>query len=198
MKNHAKTAVHAVLKRWGSSATRQRIWDDEFAAGRWDHLEQPSTDLAYQYIAKYADGGSILDLGCGTGEIGMTLPTDEYQHYTGVDVSAVALEEATAESGRHPERKRQNEYVVADIGTFVPARKYDAVLLMEMLYYFSPRQIKPLMRRYSQHLTDDGVMIAQLHDGEKYASIVRLIAKNFTILDRAQPEDGKTILLVFR
>ena len=31
-----------------------------------------------------------------------------------------------------------------------------------------------------------------------YASIVRLITENFTIVERVQPEDSKTILLVCR
>jgi SAM-dependent methyltransferase len=57
---------------------KRRLWNREFANGRWNFIENTSGDLIYGYIEKYCRGGSILDLGCGSGNTDCELDGDRY------------------------------------------------------------------------------------------------------------------------
>jgi hypothetical protein len=47
----ATKILNAVLKRWGAAATKQRIWDDEYRSGKWQHLDpQDRSDVQRDLI----------------------------------------------------------------------------------------------------------------------------------------------------
>ena len=107
-----------IVKKWGKPSTAKAIWDEEFARGQWEYLENTSEDIIYGYLDKYVNNGSILDLGCGSGNTGTELSISLYSKYTGVDISEVAIQRAVARSiknGRH----ERNEYVCNDIASFL-------------------------------------------------------------------------------
>lgn len=50
--------------------------------------------IAIETLAPHVNGRSVLDLGCGVGQLGVHLMRHGCAHYTGIDISPVAVEEA--------------------------------------------------------------------------------------------------------
>jgi ribosomal protein L11 methylase PrmA len=83
-----------LLQVHGTSATKQRLWNTEFARGHWDGLDTTTDDCVYLRIEKSANRGSILDLGCSSGSTANELDEGSYNEYIGVDISGVATAKA--------------------------------------------------------------------------------------------------------
>src|SRR6266568_5347303 len=111
--------VRGLKQSWGSSRIKQKLWNKEFAGGRWDFIENTPDDFIYPLIKKYSRNGSILDLGCGSGNTGCELNVNSYREYTGVDISDVALEKAKRRS-ESCQRGKKNRYALSDISAYVP------------------------------------------------------------------------------
>jgi biofilm PGA synthesis N-glycosyltransferase PgaC len=185
-----------VLKRWGAPATKRSIWDDEFTRGQWDYLEHTADDPIYHYLDRYCDHGSILDLGCGSGNTGCEMEPSRYGQYTGVDISEQAVQRARTRS-MSDQRHEKNEYVCADISRYEPRQRYDVILFRESLFYVPRPQIVALLERYRSWLTERGVFIVRMCDRKRYHGIVRRIEQNYCIVDSSPAVDAN-IILVFR
>lgn len=116
-----------LLQSHATIPIKEMLWNKEFASGRWDHLQNTVGDCVYRYVERWADGGDILDLGCGSGNTGNELDYSSYRSYLGVDISNVAIEIAAARSAANG-RDGKNRYVKSDITTFVPDKAYSVVL----------------------------------------------------------------------
>ena len=185
-----------ILKKWGKASTAKAIWDEEFARGQWEFLEDTSEDIIYGFLEKFVNKGSILDLGCGSGNTGNELAVSLYSRYTGVDISEVAIQRAIARSiknGRH----EKNEYFCNNIASFSPGMRYDVILFRESIFYIPLSRIKAALNRYSGFLTKNGVFIVRMCDRKKYSRIVQLIQANYQVLDTS-PSNESNVILVFR
>jgi cyclopropane fatty-acyl-phospholipid synthase-like methyltransferase len=177
---------------------KRSIWNSEFARGRWDCPGRPARDFTYDYVEKYVNNGSILDLGCGAGHTASELDGTKYVHYMGVDVSDVAVETAQKTAAARG-RATQNRFTQGDIATYVPAGRYDVILFMESLYYIPWRRIPAVLNTYSRYLTPCGVFVVRMWTGtDKYMPIVDLIRGNFDVLETHTSDDPKAILIVFQ
>jgi len=185
-----------ILKKYGRPSTAKAIWDEEFARGQWEYLEDTSKDIIYGFLEKYANKGSILDLGCGSGNTGNELAVTVYSKYTGVDISEVAIQRAVARSIKNG-RQGRNEYVCNDIASFSPRMRYDVILFRESIFYIPLSRIKAALNRYSRFLTENGVFIVRMCDRKKYSGIVQLIQTNYQVLDMS-PSNESNVILVFR
>jgi SAM-dependent methyltransferase len=186
----------AAIQAYGTGKVKQSLWDQEFARGRWACLESTSEDVVYEPISKYAAQGSILDLGCGSGNTGNELDPGAYLKYTGVDISEVALEKARARS-RESHRDDRNEYVQSDISRYVPTGRYDVILFRDSIYYIPRRRILSMLRNYSKHLTERGVFVVRIFDiHEKHADIIAMIEHSFEVVERHYSQESGVI--VFR
>ena len=186
-----------IVKRWGSSAAKRRVWDVEFASGLWARLEHTAEDPIYGYLETYANGGDILDLGCGSGNTGSEVNTSRYTRYTGVDVSSVALRQAESRI-QASERKTKNAYVCGDLENYLPTETYDLILFRESLFYVPAGRIKAVLDRYGFYLKETGVFIVRLCDRTKYRHIVTLIQKRYRVLDQHLVQHTPDIILVFQ
>src|ERR1700674_5764890 len=86
-----RNVSRGLLQRYGTESMKRALWNSEFMGGRWNCLDDTSGDCVYPYVEKYARNGSILDLGCGSGNTGIELDVTAYQQYVGVDISDAAI-----------------------------------------------------------------------------------------------------------
>jgi SAM-dependent methyltransferase len=152
----------------------------------------------YAFIEKWAQGGSILDLGCGTGNTASELAADAYRDYTGVDISGIAIDKArkrTAENGR----ASKSGFFKADVSSFVPSQHYDVILFRESLYYFPPGKIRSVLSRYSKFVRPGGVFIVRLFDlGGRRRDILTMIESKFDVVEQHTHAESGVSIIIFR
>jgi SAM-dependent methyltransferase len=194
-----RNVARMLRQKWASAASRKALWDREYATGKWDHCEHTPDAFIYEYVYRYCQNGSVLDLGCGSGNTGSELKTTGYGDYTGVDISEVALKRAAARSVASG-REGTNRYVQGDIVAFVPTKKYDVILFRESLYYVPQVKMRSMLERYSRHLKEGGVFVVHVSGTKKRKSekILKLIGARFSILERVSPNGSGDFILVFR
>lgn len=196
--NSMRNKFRGLLQKYGSESARQRLWNKEYANGRWECLSSAGDGSVPRLVEKYANGGGILDLGCGPGTTSVELHSDTYSFYTGLDISDVAIQKARAramESGYAD----KNEYLQSDILTYEPARPYNVILYGDSIYYIPTRQLSPMLKRYSAYLTRDGVFIARLFDvsGNRH-DILDIIESTFQVVESHTDEQSGACLIAFR
>jgi 2-polyprenyl-3-methyl-5-hydroxy-6-metoxy-1,4-benzoquinol methylase len=130
-------------------------WDRQYAAGRWDYLEQLPELARHSVLAGYAaflrPGGSILDVGCGRGVLCRRLSPTSFSRYLGVDLSRSAIE------GMPAVDDARCTFLTADAEHYAPTERFDTIVFSEVLYYFRAPLVA--VERYRQALRDDGIML---------------------------------------
>jgi SAM-dependent methyltransferase len=194
-----KNVLRGVKQRWGNSSTKRALWDREYAGGRWDHCDHTPGASVYPFVEKYAADGSILDLGCGSGNTGAELDASKYCDYTGVDISEVAVQKAAARS-RAAGRDKKNRYEQGDVVSYKPTQRYDVILFRESIYYVPAPKMKSVLGRYAQFLTDRGAFVVHVsHKGtDKGIAILETIERNFRVLEKHSPAGFDEFVVVFR
>ena len=188
--------IRGLKQKWGSSGAKRELWNKEFSEGRWNNIEDTSGDVIYSFVEKYTARGSILDLGCGSGNTGCELNPACYREYLGVDIADVAVEKAK-ERSKAIGRDEKNAYVQSDIETFMPAKKFDVILFRESIYYMPKSRIGPILDRYSNFLAPAGVMIIRWHDKQQADGLIPLVEVGRKMVEKHISETGP-IVLVFR
>ena len=128
-------------------------------------VELPRHLLVAGLIRRYAPGGAVLDIGCGSG--GLIAPLrDAFGgvpcRYVGLDLSTRALDIA-AERARTEIGERDGftvELVQGSFDEFEPGAAFDAVVFSESLYYApDPRRT---VRRYLGALSAGGIVVVTM------------------------------------
>lgn len=188
---------------YGPSNIKKLFWDKEFSGGKWNFIDNTVGDCVYSHLERYAQNGSILDLGCGPGNTANELAATAYRTYVGVDISESALGKArrrTEESGR----KDKNSFARGDFLGYVPTQLFDLILFRESLYHVPLGKVKLILDRYSKYLRDGGVFIVRMFTSQngknKYRpkAMMGVIETEFDVVEeRHYGETGATVI-VFR
>lgn len=193
-----RNSIRGLLQAHGAKLIKQRLWNREFSKGQWVDLQSSPGDFVYKYIEKYANKGSILDLGCGLGNTSVELETNAYTNYIGVDISDVALEQAKKKASDSA-RSKKNEYIQCDICDYVPNGQFDVILFRDSIYYVPMRRIKAMLDRYSQYLKQHGVFIVRMWSvSGSYKSILDMIDSRFQAVERGMLPNSDSAVVVFR
>ncbi|MEU5551155.1 class I SAM-dependent methyltransferase [Micromonospora sp. NPDC047793] len=159
--------VRALVRR--SPRLNAVLWDAQYALGMWGYLDEAGDgSVPLSLIETWAPQPAILDLGCGT-SVNLALRRGRYRHYHGVDISRRAI--GTARALRRPDAS----YAVADIRTYTPPDRYDAILLREVIYYLSVPEAADLLRRLPGMLTARGRILVQIYDVQRSRQFVAVI-----------------------
>jgi len=189
----------AIIKRWGTKTAKQRVWNSEYESGKWTYRRYGQNnehrEPIYGFLEKYGNGGSILDLGCGSGMTVLEMK-NTFREYVGVDVSDIAIQEARIAISKEVSRAERVRFFTSDIVTFVPDIQFSIILFRESIYYVPRHQIKGMVDRFSSHLRSDGVFIVRLCHREKYKGIVSLLEANLRIIEKYTPEDSTLVIIV--
>lgn len=185
-----------IVQRYGSEYAKRRLWNEEFANGRWDFLDSSDDERVRLQVEKYANYGDILDLGCGSGTTSIELNENLYGFYTGVDISDVAVQKSRART-QEAGRSLRSEYCQSDILTYEPTRLYQVILYRDSIYYVPTARIVKTLNRYSAYLTRGGTFIVRMFDisGDR-REILDLIESHFDVVERHI--HGQTCVIVFR
>src|SRR5262249_1743718 len=83
----AARGIHGIARRL--PLLKQRSFDAKYQSGEWVYEEhdEPTTEA----VRRFAAGGRVLMLGCGTASMLEHLPSDSYSEVVGVDLSATAI-----------------------------------------------------------------------------------------------------------
>jgi len=180
---------------YGPSFLKKSLWDQEYSTSKWNFNDDTSNDLVYPYLEKWARKGSILDLGCGSGNTSNELADSAYQSYLGVDISEVALAKArkwTEQAGR----TTKNKFVHGELLGFVPPEKYDVILFRESMYHVPLGQVKTVLDHYAKYLMPEGVIIVRMsktQDGKpkwRPTAMFRVIETEFDVVEQGECHIG--------
>jgi SAM-dependent methyltransferase len=205
--------MQAFLKSYGPSNIKRLLWDKEYSGSKWNFADNTVGDCVYPHLEKYVKNGSILDLGCGSGNTASELAATAYRTYVGVDISEAALSKAerrTAESGRAD----KNRFAQGDFLSYVPTQQFDVILFRESLYHIPLSKVKAVLGRCSRYLRDGGVFIVRLKtsDGKggnrknRPNAMIGIIETDFDVVEKcvynksgttAYSDSGATVI-VFR
>lgn len=122
---------------------------------------------------------SVLDVGCGGGWIGRSAEMRGLSRYVGVDISRVAIEAAREGA---PAFAR---FEVSPLEGFETAKRFDAVVFNEVLYYLSADAAVEQVGRYAGMLESGGIVVISMKDDPKSRAIYRMLAERHTWLEGA-------------
>jgi SAM-dependent methyltransferase len=152
----------------------------------------------YSRIEKAAHGGSILDLGCGSGSTANELDEESYGEYVGVDISEVAIAKAQKRTEANG-RVHKCRFLQGDVTGFEPTKKFDVILFRDSIYYIKRPLVLATLMRYSQWLREGGVFIVRIWDGRgKLKEFADIIKRNFDIVEEYKHQESGAVVLVFR
>jgi 2-polyprenyl-3-methyl-5-hydroxy-6-metoxy-1,4-benzoquinol methylase len=171
--------LRSYLTRRPSTTIDHATWDREYAAGEWSKLgkldEMPRYALVSGYIRTIGATASVLDVGCGEGNVSRWLFESGNRRYLGVDVSRIAILEARAHSSN------EAQFEVADAATFDPGEQFDIIVLNEVLYYMA--EPEAVLERYASFLAPDGVLIISMYRVPESLCAWRRCAPRLEVLD---------------
>jgi len=156
--NHRSRKLVSRVTPYRPMGQGQSLLDKQYASAEWDYLrsieEAPRFGIVSAYCRLLASNGSLLEVGCGEGFLLEQLDRSRYSHFTGVDISAVAIERA-----RVLEDDR-TVFVRSEAETYVPDRTFDVIVLNEVLEYFDePLEV---VRRYEPFLDRQGSFVVSM------------------------------------
>jgi SAM-dependent methyltransferase len=194
--------VRGALLSYGPSSIKKFFWDKEFAGGKWNFIDNTLGDCVYGHLEKFANNGSILDLGCGPGNTANEVADSAYRRYVGVDISKEALAKAKRRSVENG-RGNKNQFECGDFLSYLPAQKFDVILFRESMYHVPIGKIQPMLDRLSQFLKAGGVFIVRMYtvdEGQvkqRPIAMFELLEKEFSVVEKSHyPESGATVMVL--
>jgi cyclopropane fatty-acyl-phospholipid synthase-like methyltransferase len=133
------------------------------------HLEAPG-DVLHYFSAGLNKRKDLLELGCGRGCLVRAMRLSGWTgHYCGVDISKQAISDA-----RKFEDQRSS-WVICDLESFRSPFLWDAIVMIESIYYLNLDNLPITLSRIVEMLAEDGKLLVRIHDSEKHRDYVKAI-----------------------
>lgn len=169
----------------------REVWEQQYRNGEWDYLESDDEAAHYQAIAQFyeqhAAGRSVLDIGCGTGVMYRFLTATGSMppyRYTGIDLSAAALEQGT-------QRDPYADYRQADYSSESIEGRFGCIIFNETLYCFE-NPLTILDRCARENMEHHAVLIISMY-GDHHDSIWDGIARHHAVLDETEVKNARQV-----
>lgn len=182
----AARGVHGFARRFGGSRLRQRAFDAKYRTGAWVYDERDEAVTAT--VERFAAGGRILMLGCGTGSILKHLRADSYGTIIGIDLSptAIRIAEGMGINGA--------QFHVGDMEAALPEGPHDVIWFPRSLTYVPRRNLGVYLARLHSMLSIDGAIVATVKPQER--NTIAAIRANYEVL--AGHSEPWRLMLAFR
>ena len=150
---------------FGYNKRSEAVLNNSYASGFWNYLSDKREAPRYLAILEMLQkmepnsGLSILDIGCGQGVLYSFLNdklSGLISHYTGIDISAKAIEMATLTYPGVDFRKLDFDKSRLD-------EKYDIIVFNEVLYYLQ-NPLKAINKAVHNNLTEKGCILISMHE----------------------------------
>jgi 2-polyprenyl-3-methyl-5-hydroxy-6-metoxy-1,4-benzoquinol methylase len=156
------SGIHPSRSQWNESLTG---WAISYLGGTFGNdIRDSITLMLAKRLAPTAS--SLLDLGCAGATLARGLGP-EFQCYSGVDISDVAIAKARehlSQAARGSTLKY--DLCIAKIQDYQPSRRFDIIIFNEVLYYLPLAQLAVTIRRYVGFLQPGGLVVVSLKDHE--------------------------------
>ena len=200
--------VRGFLLSYGPTTIKRHFWDKEYTEEKWSFAYNTVGDCVYPHLARYSANGSILDIGCGSGNTATEMAETSYRSYLGVDISEAALAKARRRS-QQCGRQDKNHFECGDFLSYVPSGQYDVILFRESMYHVPLGKVKATLDRYSVYLRDRGVFVVRLFassgdrvdgkDKQRPVAMLSIMEAEFDVLEKCRYEElGRPTVIVFR
>lgn len=198
--------VRGALLSYGPNALRRRVWDKEYRENKWHFADDTADDCVYAHLERFARGGKILDLGCGSGNTANEMANSSYSSYTGVDISEEALVKARRRTQANG-RGAKNSFYCSDFTSYISSDRYDVILFRESMYHVPLSKVTVVIEKYAKNLKEEGVFIVRLFAASRKTlkkknrptAMLQIMETNFEVVERRQyAEPGSPTVIVFR
>ena len=156
-----------------SPSLKKAVWNAKYGFLQYPHLSAAEDAVSHLH-ANLSSRHTILELGCGRGSLVEGLRQAGWEGcYCGVDISERAIRDA---------RKREDQrscWIASDAESFRSPFQWDAIAMIESVYYIDLDQIPSVLGRLNDMLATDGFLLIRLHDPEKYRNYVQEIKRCF-------------------
>lgn len=167
----------------GKPMTRE-AWEKLYREGEWEKLDDLDEVAHYAVIAgfvrTFSEHAIVWDMGCGHGRL-LQLLHPHFSSYTGVDISAEAIERAIAL------QLPRTSFVVSPFEDWSPEGKAELIIFNESISY--TKHPAEIVRSYCQRLTEGGRMIISLVDYGNHRAVWKRIAKEVELISGARIEN---------
>jgi cyclopropane fatty-acyl-phospholipid synthase-like methyltransferase len=157
---------------------KRTVWNLKYGVLGYPLARAPSETVKY-FSTRLSSSSSLLDLGCGDGSLLRGLRDAGWNgHYCGVDISRAAIGVAKQFSDQN------STWAVSDIESFRCGAKWDAVAMIESLYYVKLRNVPSLLLRVINVLNEHRFALIRIHDVEKHRNYVGAMERRFPLVVR--------------
>jgi predicted TPR repeat methyltransferase len=148
---------------------KKLIWEIKYGVQNYSLPVAPGD--AVTYLARLPNHARILELGCGGGSLLKALRQTGWQgHYCGVDISEAAIRGAS-----QFEKSANSSWIVSDIESFDSNLRWDAIALIESVYYVKIDEVAKVLNRAMGMLNAGGYLVLRIHDLSKHHNYVDAI-----------------------
>lgn len=126
-------------------------------------MEKEYLNFVLQHVKP---GGSILDLGCGTGEPIAKFFIEHQIHITGIDGAPNMIAQCC-------ERFPKEEWQVADMRTISLNKTFDAVIAWDSFFHLTPYDQRKMFPIFKRHLKEKAILLftSGPKEGEVYSTM---------------------------
>ncbi len=156
-------------------------WNYQYAKRQWDGLKEDSErdrqEVVKALFIKYANGGSLLEIGAGDGILPeLIFQKKHYSTYLGVDVADEVMAKANQRIGDDRHR-----FVFGDMDDWQIKGKFDVILFNECIYY--AKNFDKTWTETLKSLNDEGIFIVSVHEYKGSPQIWASFDRYFTVLE---------------
>jgi predicted TPR repeat methyltransferase len=165
-----ETAVKAHFDQYAASHRWQNLYEKSLSK---DNVSFALRLDAYAELLRELNPASVLDLGCGSGDYLIAMPSARTR-YHGVDISPEMIQSLNEKIAELPEDRRAvTTAEVAAISEMDVAKKYDFILASGFVEYFE--DMEPVVKKMVELTTSGGYVATQVpnrlyrkHKGLRY------------------------------
>lgn len=175
----ASSLRHEVANAWNLFvANSSARWNRMYADGEWEFLRSLPQRPRHYVISgivrdRFPRGADVLDVGCGHAIL-YPLLKGAVSSYTGLDIAPAVVADCLRNFGG----RADCSFYTGSFDDFQPVKRFDVVVLNEVLYYFPLASVEHVfLRAHTLLRSSDGVVVVSMGTNPKVSHIWRQLAR---------------------